>query len=223
MGRELMNKLLIYVEGRTDITFLRKLLSYEFDIELSNVRNKNQCDILLNGSKQGEIRTTGANNASGWANLFENFNVQNMRKNTEKKGTNVILFDADFPTNQGGFSARKKVIDEKKEALSLVFDYFLFPNNKDDGIKETLESQIISTKYKPVLDCRTRLDSCLRNIVGLDLHLNPKHIVNKNIMRNFREICKEKKNFKNDDIWDFDCDALSSLKAFLRKYFSGNT
>lgn len=216
---EIMSRLLIYVEGDSDIIFLEKLLFHEFSVSIKKKPGRGNFEIVNNsGQNLGTISSTAGNGGSGWGNLFNNFNITQLQLNHSNRGQNLIIFDADFSSNNGGFKARLKELNRKKQKHRLVFEMFLFPNHKNDGMLETLERDILLPKYTPILKCRESMYNCLQAMKGIDIHVPPKHILEKEAIRNLRKDTKQKKNYS--DMWDLNASVLGELKKFLTPFFT---
>lgn len=70
----------------------------------------------------------------------------NMKRNSS--GKNLIIFDADADPVQ-----RKSDILAWKQKYDIDFDLFLFPNNSDPGVVETLLEGVINPANQCVIDC----------------------------------------------------------------------
>lgn len=70
----------------------------------------------------------------------------NMKRNSS--GKNLIIFDADADPAQ-----RKSDILAWKQKYDIDFDLFLFPNNSDPGVVETLLEGVINPANQCVIDC----------------------------------------------------------------------
>lgn len=120
----------------------------------------------------------------------------------------------------------KRLKDRKK--LSLKFDLFLWPNNRDDGDFETLLLKMINPKHQGVLDCFQGFEKCVggRDPKGLMYELpglKAEMYTYIEIMKLSEDERKALKNgfyqFDNPEYWDLDSADAMPLKAFLDRYF----
>ena len=84
-----------------------------------------------------------------------------MKANTSNGIANLVIFDADFPENGGGFGDRKNEIEDWKTKHGLDFELFLFPNNEVDGELETLLEKIINPQNAAIFSCWDNFEECL--------------------------------------------------------------
>lgn len=138
-----MNKITIFVEGTADIKFFQDFMLEHYGLTLEK------------GKIGGIIDTQGKGGLAIKKNDF--------LKSSDLGYKNIVIFDADFPKNDGGFAKRQTTILTEKEELSLQFDLFLFPNNQDDGDLEVLLENIINPLNKEILDCWESYENCLEN------------------------------------------------------------
>lgn len=142
--------------------------------------------------------------------------------------TNIVVFDADSPLNGGGFNKRKSEIETQRQKLSLNFELFLWPNNRDDGDFETLLLKMVNPKHQGVLDCYQSFEKCVggRDPKGLMYELpglKAEMYTYIEIMKLSEDERKALKNgfyqFDNPEYWNLDSADAMPLKAFLDRYF----
>ncbi|MCU0352810.1 MAG: hypothetical protein MUD08_03580 [Cytophagales bacterium] len=197
---------LIFVEGDGDELFIKKYLEF---LSLPVV----------------EIVATG-----GFKKLSSEVVRNRFFANTDAGGINLVIFDADRDTNDGGFEKRKNHLTGQKADLKLEFELFLFPNHQEDGEFENLLEKIIADKNRFVLDCFDTYLSCLqtRNSEYKDLNLPPV----KSKMYSYWDVLpksrSQKEAFKNKgerfyhdpNFFDLNHPYLEPLKSFLTKHLS---
>lgn len=93
-------------------------------------------------------------------------NLPNLRnkliETTLEGGQNVIIFDADSPSKNGGCKYRHDSIMHYLKENAIEADIFLFPNNQDDGDFETLLMNIVQRdKHALFFDCYEDYEKCL--------------------------------------------------------------
>lgn len=107
------------------------------------------CSVLkstgqINADVEVEVQIVG-----GWTTIDSPSGEvyrNNMKRNS--CGKNLIIFDADTDPVQ-----RKSDILAWKQKYDIDFDLFLFPNNSDPGVVETLLEGVINPVNKCVIDC----------------------------------------------------------------------
>lgn len=141
---------------------------------------------------------------------------------------NIVIFDADCPSKGGGFNMRKCDVEKQMQDLSLHFDLFLWPNNRDDGDFETLLLKMINPKHQGILDCFQGFEKCVggKDPTGTMYELpglKAEMYTYIEIMKLSEDERKELKNgyyqFGNPEYWNLDSADAMPLKAFLDRYF----
>jgi len=149
--------------------------------------------------------------------------VPQMQDCTEQDGKNLVIFDADFPENRGGFAARQIELINKRNQLGVSFELFLFPNNHDDGDVESCFEMMMLPKHSHIIDCFNDFELCL----GHDyVHPNRKGRCHTYISSMHMTKAKRDKlgsgqwQFNNPDFWDINASGLQPLKDFLREHLT---
>ena len=151
-------------------------------------------------------------------------NAQNkFIENTEEGGINLIIFDADYSERKGGFERRQKELEDKLQELDIQAHIFLFPNNQDDGIFETLlENVALRERYKRFFDCFSDYENCLGdNYRHPDLKAKVYTYIS-----SMKSLSNRKWNllgggdwqFADSDYWNLDSEYLLPLKCFLESH-----
>lgn len=97
---------------------------------------------------------------NGWHNLPSVANT--FRACTMDGGTNLIVFDADYPANGGGFQNRLSYINQVLTQEGLSAEVFLFPNHADDGdFENLLEHLVRNDNHQQFFDCFHDYENCL--------------------------------------------------------------
>ena len=149
---------LFICEGNTEVFLLYKILKEEFKLEieekiLTNDRNLNMKEIkqftLLGKVNNNNIYI---GNICGVSNLNSTYIIE-LIENSQFYKLDKILFimDADYrENNESGFIRVKKSITDSikkiQETKNIKTDYFISPNNKDDGMIENLLIEAIKCK-----------------------------------------------------------------------------
>lgn len=193
----------IIVEGVADVRFVQDYISFLFGEDL-----KEKTDIL---------------SAGGWTRLdSDSAFVQQLNQNRDNGGVNLIIFDADADCQ-----ARRKEILDWKEANNLDFELFLFPNDNDPGVLETLLERIINPNNAPIFDCWEKYEKCLgtKEIEGRSEPLTRPAIKTKiygyleallgESLKQKEQIKERERNYKNPDHWNLNAEAIAPLREFL--------
>ena len=150
--------ILFICEGNAEVFLLYKILKEEFKLEieekiLTNDRNLNMKEIkqftLLgkvnnNNIYIGNIRGVSKLNSAYVTELIENSQFHKLDKI-------LFIMDADYrENNEGGFIRMEKsivdIIKKIQETRNIKTDYFISPNNRDDGMIENLLIEAIKCK-----------------------------------------------------------------------------
>lgn len=201
----------LFVEGIADIKFLKDYIAHLYKINLS---------------KDDIIETKGWTNIQSQKTEGEQIRNQ-MQKNTDNDGINLLIFDAD-----SDFNERLNDLKQWRKKQNLEFEIFLFPNNKDAGDLETLLENIINDKNSGIFECWGSYEECLSSkeidgrtepltipakktkIYGyLEALLGESKSQKKKIKEEFREYTKV-------EHWNLDADYLRPLKDFISTYYS---
>lgn len=141
--------------------------------------------------------------------------------NTILGGKNLIIFDADQPSNGGGYESRKDELKTKIKELGIEANLFLFPNNHDNGMFEDLLLHIIQEdSHKTFFDCYNDYERCLGEKYE---HPNLKGKVFTYISSMKSLTNKARKalgsgdwQFTNNEYWNLDDDYLKPLADFIQ-------
>lgn len=143
--------------------------------------------------------------------------------------SNIVIFDADTQHNNGGFSDRQKHIASERERLGLEFEFFLWPNNHDDGDFESMLLNMINPKHAGILKCYEGFEMCVGghdpeqkqyDLPGRKGEVYTYVEIQKLTDDQRKQLSKGFYQFDNTEYWDMDAEYCSSLKTFLSTYFS---
>lgn len=159
---------------------------------------------------------------NGYTNLYSEPTILMELEKSELEGDfNLVVFDADSPSNGGGFEKKLAFLKDELEKIGRKAEFFLFPNNKDDGDFECMLENIINPNHKGLLTCFKGYESCVAG------HNNPLYKTpnKKNMIHTyvytFVKSKKDEKSFgktyfyDNPEYWDLESEYLKPLKAFL--------
>lgn len=203
----------IFVEGKTDQGFIQYIIETIFEISLNE---KQVNDSIID--------------CVGWTNIEKKTSVLLDPIRLENEGKNIIIFDADKPSNAGGFEKRKRQLENIAKDLGVEFHIFLFPNNKNDGDLETFYSNCFKEDKKFFKDCWDGMIKCFEknSAEKFDLKI-PKSaemiFSYVDLFQNYKEETyenkKTKRNYFDKGLWEFDFENnehLKELVEFLQKH-----
>ena len=169
---------------------------------------------------------------------FETLSIGGWRKIPESKpkimelidsGNKVIIvFDADGDYNNGGFDIRSSELDQILKDNMLNLDFFLMPNNKDDGDFEDLLERIATDDRTGIFQCFDDYEKCVENLETNETKFKTPlkksriyaYIESFDESNNKKNKESEKKTFFYDDskYWNLNSDELNKLKDFFLIY-----
>lgn len=145
-----MEKILFICEGSTEIFLLYKILEKEFNIKIlenlkenGNLSMKNIKDIMTDFASTDNL-SIEITDLKGERNLVNYTKVLSNNRFFLDLTKVIYIMDADYISgSETGYERTKKAIEDsikelKEKSEDLEFDYFITPNNKDDGMTETL-------------------------------------------------------------------------------------
>ncbi|MBL4648384.1 MAG: hypothetical protein JKY03_01540 [Aureispira sp.] len=204
----------IYVEGKNDRVFLCDYLEEIFGLNISVSGNSKNKTFSFQGTNvSGQILLL-----EGWGNLNKAFFQNQFNDNTNESIKNIVIVDADKTTNGGSFGVRKQEVDKIKLNASLVFEYFLIPNDQQDGYLETALREILVVDNKALLDCLDSRDACLQAAdqkISRTLKIPPSKGAEKSKLNQLRVFLDSVSNYKDNTIWNLNHPYLNPLKEFL--------
>lgn len=175
---------------------------------------------LLNADLKNEIRIFGTD---GYTNLKEYANQ--MLRNSADGGKNLVIFDADFVTSNGGYEKRRKDILNWKKDWGVEFELFLFPNNQEDGTFEHLLEYLTVEKHRGLLNCFKGYEMCINGQNNEEYNVPDQKAKMYTYISALKKTQQETNKFKNgdwfferNDLWNFNAEYLNVLKEFLLKH-----
>ena len=150
--------ILFICEGNAEVYLLYKILKEEFNCEIEEKILKNDRNLNMEEIKQftllgkvnnnniyiGNIRGVSKLNSAYVTELIENPRFYKLDKI-------LFIMDADYrENNESGFIRMEKsivdIIKKIQETRNIKTDYFISPNNRDDGMIENLLIEAIKCK-----------------------------------------------------------------------------
>lgn len=202
-----MNDIQFYVEGPSDRKFLKDVIKFWYDEEVSD----NYIDVL-----------DGKDNLKHRFEQVLHLNKINFAQNQENKIRNVVFLDADDDPLR-----RTQVITQL--ANIYTFDFFLWPNNASSGDLESVLENIYNSEQQQFFDCWQTYETCLRASGHYHLpNRKGKIFAYLESMLGHTESQRDsiskpdKRDFLNKNHWNLDPaqPPLQPLKVFLDQFFS---
>lgn len=198
----------LYVEGKNDAVFFSNYIEIVLGFSMNSRGQLEKNGVVL---KFVVLK--------GWSKLRTAKIQGDLEEDIEDGITSLILVDADNEFNDGGFDIRKAEVKAVQDKLA--FEFFLVPNNQDDGFLETILKIIIKEEQQSILKCLEERNACLaavQNNTQRSLKLPPEKGAEKNNLQQFRNILNASKDYKDPSIWNFQHDYLIPLKNFLETH-----
>lgn len=157
----------------------------------------------------------------GYTNLQTSAYINELQKNIDKGGKNLVVFDADNDCE----SRRKELMDIRTK---VDFELFLLPNDSDPGALENLLEKIINPDNQCILDCWNKYEKNLREcVIPWKVPQTPTTPAYKTKIYGYLEaltgttkeekkrIKEKERNYLDSNLWNLDSDYLNPLKKFL--------
>lgn len=182
-------------------------------------------DVFMNAyvKKLGLEGVVAIKSCEGYTNIKKQAYINELQKNTDKGGRNLIVFDADDDCQ----SRRQELMMIKNE-INVDFDLFLFPNDADQGALENLLERIINPVNQCVMDCwknyERELDKC--SIPWKNPHTPTTPAYKTKIYAYLealtgttkvekKRIKEKERDYLDSNLWNLDSEYLNPLKDFL--------
>lgn len=166
----------------------------------------------------------------GVDNLFNQPILNEIKKSKIEGSRILVLVDADSEEKKWGYKRRKDWIEGGMKEHDVSFPYFIYPNNQNDGLVETLmEAVALYAPNKVFFDCYTDYETCLKNskynIPSLKgkVYAYAEAQTIYDIQKGERIPLINKINsgdwlFDNPDYWNLEVENLQPLKDFFKQY-----
>jgi hypothetical protein len=156
-----------------------------------------------------------------------------MRDNTEVGGLNLVIYDADHPsdsptekqdTGNHGIIACRKKLEAIKNDFGVDFDYHIWPDNQSNGELEDLLIQLIPSPFDPLLECIKSYSDCLKQS-GISNIETPslKEKINTYCYATAHAKTARKRDYKDENFWNLNISenlGLATFKNFLDKFLT---
>jgi hypothetical protein len=183
----------IFLEGKSDHTFIDQYIQSKFGFELPAKRIQ---------SVKGKDSL----------HLYK----EQFQKSSDSGIMNLVIFDADT-----SFQEHCKKLEEQRTELKIDFDYFMFPNHQDEGDLEVLLERISMRDNQFVFDCFEQYMTCLSSskLEKLNLPARKTKIYAYLDVLGAKAKVGER-NYLDPKLWDMNSQALTALHTFLSKHIN---
>lgn len=210
-----MKSVKIFCEGITDQVFIADCLEifYGFNFDRKKVKHSNNEKLEITSKNKIEIIDVG-----GCDKLSDDIYIFQLEDNQDLGGINIVIFDADYTGLQNGnkgFNSCKQKLDDIKKNNSVVFDYFIWPNNNEDGVVENLLRTLIPTEMEVVYKCIESHQTCLTNTSIQNLKIaDLKEKVGYYLHTVNQDSRARNRDYKDNVYWNLNCETNNDLKRF---------
>lgn len=166
----------------------------------------------------------------GIGNLFKESILNQILQAQLINDSVLVLADADTEIKGWGYEKRHEYIETEMHNADIVFPYFLYPNNYDNGdVEELMEATALHDKHKVFFDCFEDYEKCIKgvkNAEGTSVYNSPNlkgklhtYISAQKLNRK----CRDRLGagdwlFDRPKYWNLDIVALQALKDFFAEY-----
>lgn len=164
---------------------------------------------------------------NGIGNLY-NETILNQIKLAQEIGEQVVvLADADTVDKGAGYEKRKAEIENGMATHNVLFQYFLYPNNQNDGdVEELMEDAAQRDLHSTFFDCFEDYEKCVSaakdesgklkyNVPNLKAKLHTYMSAQKLSRKLHDRFGSGDWLFDNSNYWNLNVDALQPLKDFF--------
>jgi hypothetical protein len=129
-------KIFIFVEGNIDLQIITAFIAHGFDFE----KPKNfKGEVTLTNEYKNillTLKTLSGSDLSGCSAIEHSVKCDDIKEYTLRGYQCFVILDADNPqknAKNGGYKQRKEWLENVIQTNNLSLDFFLLPNNQDDG------------------------------------------------------------------------------------------
>lgn len=211
--------ILIFCEGVTDQVLIADCLERFYSINIHRKETKGQriIEMTFDGGRIEAIE--------GCEKLKMPINLDKIKDNSENNGINLVIFDADkIGYGNNSFPNAAQSLNDIKKKSQVNFDFYLWPNNADDGTVEKIIRQLVLPEREVVMKCIEAHQECLANTGFDDLRrADEKDLIRFYLYTNSVDRTEGRYvNYKDPLLWNLDSKVVPDLqifKNFLDRYF----
>lgn len=166
---------------------------------------------------------------NGIGNLFSETILNQISLAKENNEQVLVLADADTISKGYGYAKRQKEIETGMQQHGIQIQYFLYPNNHDDGdIEILIESAARHDLHSVFFDCFHDYEKCVsgaKDANGNPLYNTPNLKGKLHTYISSQQLTKKQRDklgsgdwlFDNPNYWNLDVNTLQPLKDFLEQ------
>ena len=166
----------------------------------------------------------------GIGNLFKESILNQISQSQIINDSVLVLADADTEVKGWGYEKRRKSIETEMRNTGMVFPFFLYPNNHDNGdVEELMEATSLHDTHKVFFDCFEDYEKCIKGVKdkeGSSVYNSPnlKGKLHTYISaQKLNKKCRDRLGagdwlFDRPEYWNLDVVALQALKDFFAEY-----
>lgn len=213
-----MSRINLLCEGITDQFFLADCLELLYGIKFT----KSKKLAVKDKFEVSYLDKINIIDVGGCSNLYNQIYTSMIEDNAD--GINIVIFDADrHDSNEGnnGFNNCSTKLSALKQRKNLNFEYFIWPNNADDGEIEDLLRLLIPKNKEEIFKCIDNHVTCLESLTQNLRVLQLKEKVNFYLYMSNQKSELQNRDYKIKDHWEMDFEsneALKVLKDFLNSH-----
>jgi hypothetical protein len=200
-------KIFILVEGVTDIRIMKELIVLiNKNIEKPDIKSK---ELTLDSDKIKIVLKA----INGWGYIKTRETLMDIKQKIEEGYTCLVILDADDVSKDpdGGFDKRTSLLNSIKINNDLNFEFFLLPDNMNNGDLEDVLIKSIPEDRKNILACIESYRDCWNN--NLLESQKRGRMINKNVIQYYEYYCN-----KSGNTYNFNSENFNPLKYFLDRH-----
>lgn len=155
-------KIFIFVEGNIDLQIIAAFIAHVYGFE--KPKNFKGEVTLTNKNILLTLKTLSGSDLSGCSAIEHTVKHEDIREYATKGYHCFVILDADSPeknAKNGGYKQRKVWLENVIQKNNLSLDFFLLPNNQDDGDLEILLRKSLATDQQGIITCIEQFNNCL--------------------------------------------------------------
>ena len=201
-----LKKLIIYVEGKDDLSFFAEFIEANFPSSgIVKQNNTSYSFVKDKFEKDSQLLEYGGDKF-----IFEISKIQDWLRD----GYEIIVL-ADCDKSKADKEAHYNKI---KQEYKIDFKLYLIGDDNDKGAIERIMQQCVDKEFIPLSECFKAFNACLKSSNEASKYLLPYPYSNiKAYFSNFKAI--KINNAQNPKIFNFKHPSLDTLKVFLKPYF----
>lgn len=214
-----MNNIKIFCEGITDQVFIADCIELFYGKKFERLQKKGGSKIKdkLSIKIKNDIEII---DVGGCSKLTNELYLSKLRDNESIGGKNIVIFDADYSktgTGNKGFKACEQKLNNLKTSNEIQFDFYIWPNNNDEGEIENLLRLLIPEDKETLFDCIEDHQTCLMSQEYPEINLKTPELKDKigfYLHTMNKKSTPSQRDYKDNLSWDLDYHKTKDLNSF---------